>query len=357
MKQRSKILLVDDNLLNINILEEILDEYELETAVTGDKALKKAKMFRPDVILLDIMMPGMNGYEVCRHVRKTEVIKRAKIIMVSAKALVSERLEGYEAGADDYITKPFDENELLAKVRVYVRLKHAEELEQIQSELLKLLCLHRNNPLSGVITPLEKVVENKKMDAKKRDSTIEATYHSLISLQFFFEKVLTLSEMKSGRFGFSFGEADLCEIIREAASAVQQKASTRNVVICQILPDSAVTTLDWDQMLNTLITLLDNAVRYSPRKANVMIRAARDGQGLYVKVTNKGKVIDPDFIPSLYDEFTYIDTASNSHMEWKGLSLPIAQSVIAAHGGRIEVESTKKTGTTFTLRLPNEVKT
>ena len=351
MKPKSKILVVDDNLTNINILEEILTgDYQLEHAMTGDYALKKALLFRPDVILLDIMMPGMDGYEVCERVRANSTICRAKIIMVSAKALVSERLQGYEVGADDYITKPFDENELLAKVRVYVRLKYVEELEQIKSDLLNLFCLHRNNPLSSVITPLEKLLEDKKLKDSQRDSIIESTYHSLISLQFFFEKIFTLSELKSGKFNFAFGELDLCEAIRTAAAEVQPKASAKGVVICQVLPESAITTLDWDQIVTVFITLLDNAVRHSYQKANVMVTASKGPDGYCVKITNKGKMIDPDFLPKLYDEFTYMDVSDSA--EWKGLSLPIAQSIVTAHNGKITVDSTKKSGTTFSVYLP-----
>ena len=124
MQPRSRILVVDDSPTNIKIAKVTLGEiYHLATAVTGEEALQIAPDFQPDVILLDIMMPGIDGYEVCREIRGNPALRNTKIIMVSAKAMVSERLEGYEAGADDYITKPFEEDELLAKVRVFLRLK------------------------------------------------------------------------------------------------------------------------------------------------------------------------------------------------------------------------------------------
>ena len=128
-RTRGRILVVDDTPTNVAIMEEILEErFELATAYSGEEALDVVVDFKPDIILLDIMMPGIDGYEVCRRIRDDEALKNTKVIMVSAKALVSERLAGYEAGANDYVTKPFEEEELLAKIQVFLQLKFAEEL-------------------------------------------------------------------------------------------------------------------------------------------------------------------------------------------------------------------------------------
>ena len=134
MQRQSRILLVDDNPTNLAILEEMLgDEYRWEAATSGEEALEIAPDFQPDLILLDVMMPGINGYETCRRIRANPALRNVKIVMVSAKALVSERLEGYDAGADDYLTKPFEEKELLAKVRVYL------SREQMKREIMEML--------------------------------------------------------------------------------------------------------------------------------------------------------------------------------------------------------------------------
>lgn len=126
MEEKDRILAVDDDPNNIAILEELLsDDYHLRTATVGKEAIRVAMEFRPDVILLDIMMPGMNGYEVCRQLRKHDALECCRIIMVSARAMASERLEGYEAGADDYITKPFDGDEFLGRLRACLRQSRA----------------------------------------------------------------------------------------------------------------------------------------------------------------------------------------------------------------------------------------
>ena len=124
MQEKSTILAVDDNSINLAVIEELLEsQYNLITVSTGIDALKIAQEFRPDLILLDIMLCGMNGYEVCQQVRQNSSLRHTKIIIVSAKAMESDRLKGYQAGADDYLTKPFNGEELLAKVSTNLRPK------------------------------------------------------------------------------------------------------------------------------------------------------------------------------------------------------------------------------------------
>ena len=124
MQEKNKILAVDDNSINLAVIKELLgSQYNLMTVSTGLDVLKMAQEFRPDLIILDIMLPDIDGYEVCQQIRKSSLLRYTKIIMISAKAMVSERLKGYQVGADDYLTKPYDGEELLAKVCAHLRPK------------------------------------------------------------------------------------------------------------------------------------------------------------------------------------------------------------------------------------------
>jgi len=141
---KPRILLVDDSEINLKVLEQLLKaDYELCRATNGVEALAKVRQFSPDLVLLDIMMPGMDGYETCRQIKAGPLGKFTPVILVSVKASTAERLEGYEAGADDYIVKPFDHDELVAKVKIHFRLRSAMEdlwsangkIHQFNSEL------------------------------------------------------------------------------------------------------------------------------------------------------------------------------------------------------------------------------
>ena len=132
LTKKARILIVDDDPVNVEIICEILgSDYNLATANGGREAVSSAEQFKPDIILLDIMMPDINGYEVCRIIRRNKELKLTKIILVSAKQMLEDRLEGYKAGADEYISKPFDAEELKAKIKIFLRLKSVEEIEKI----------------------------------------------------------------------------------------------------------------------------------------------------------------------------------------------------------------------------------
>lgn len=137
MEDRYKILAVDDDPANLFIVSEMLgDEYDIKTATSGEEAFLVLDKFTPHIILLDIMMPGMDGYEVCQKIKSDYRFSKIKILFVSAKDMVEERLAGYQAGGDDYITKPFDQDELLAKIKVYLRFRYKSE-DSLEEEIVK----------------------------------------------------------------------------------------------------------------------------------------------------------------------------------------------------------------------------
>ena len=350
MRQNGKILVVDDNATNIAILEEVLgDIYQLRTAASGEQALTTLLDFQPDVVLLDIMMPGIDGYETCRRIRANPANNNIKVIMVSAKAMVSERLKGYEAGADDYITKPFEEDELLAKVRVYLRLKSVEEVDQLKSNLLTLLNHETRTPLNGILQPLELLMSDTAVDAEVRKMCLDLVNKSAERLHQLFEKVLKLCAMKAGKWDFKFAMADLSEIVAKAADDVAALASEREVKI-DYDAAQAIAHVDAKEMKFLITSLLDNAIRFSPPGGHVVVDVCADPGNLRLNVSDQGDGIDPNHLDQLFEEFN--ESAVTHHAEGQRLSLAIARQVAMAHEGTIKVDSQKGAGTTFTVELP-----
>jgi two-component system sensor histidine kinase/response regulator len=352
MAQLNRILIVDDHPTNIAVLEELLgDTYPLTIATSGEAALDRAVEVAPALILLDVMMPGIDGYETCRRLRALPMLHPPKIIMVSAKAMVAERLRGYEAGADDYVTKPFDHQELLAKVRVYLQLQSLEEVELLKSQMLALLNHEMRTPLNGLIAPLQLLRTDADMAAEERQMLLEMAVHSATRLERLCEKVATLSAMHAGHWDLQCVTVDLREVVRRALEAVTADAAARPVTIIPECPEVALTSCDPHQMQGVVLTLLDNAIRFSPPGGQVRVHVAREAAHCAVRVTNTGAGIDPTYLPRLFEAFAPADIAH--HTAGLGVGLAIAQQITLAHHGTIDVESAPDTGTTFTVRLPH----
>jgi signal transduction histidine kinase len=346
-----RILIVDDNPVNVSLLEDILsDEYQhIATAGSGEEALEVAETFHPTLILLDIMMPGIDGYETCRRIRETQELRTTKVIMLSAKALLAERLHGYEVGADDYITKPFDEDELLAKVRVYLRLKSLEEVDLLKSDLLGLLSHETRTPLNGIIPPLELLVAGEVDDPEEQQMLLEMALHSAKRLLTLFDRVMTLSSMKAGTWDFRRTPVAFEEIVREAVAMVTADSASPAVRVHVEVVNEVTTYMDAQQMRETIGSLVENAVRFSPPEGCVEVKVWRDEAWICVTVTDQGPGIEPRILPHLFDGFAEADMLH--HATGQGLSLAIAQQVVRAHGGTIDVMSTEGC-TAFTVRLP-----
>jgi len=351
IQPRNRILAVDDDPIDIANLRKLLGrDYDLKTAATGEQALEIAAEFRPDIILLDNMMPGLDGGQVCRQIRADAGLRHTKIIMVSGKSLVCERVQAYQAGADDYITKPFDKDELLAKIRVYLRLKSVEELDQFKSNVLMLLSHEARTPLNSLLAPAEMLVSEEQMDAEERKLLIEMVYSASKRLHRFFENVMLLSCLKSGKCQLKPAPTNLCDLVREAIAETATQAAERNVEIEEIFEGDPLACLDREQIKRTLKAMLENAIRFSPPGASIRVCVSGDDTAACISVTDRGEGIDTDYLPYVFEELS--DPDIDHHSQGQGLSLAIARQVVQQHNGTIRAESTKGAGATFTVRLP-----
>lgn len=354
MHPRSKILAVDDDAIDIMTIERLLGErYELRTATTGEEALEIAADFLPDIILLDNMMPGLDGGQVCRQIRADTALRHTKIIMLSGKSMVSERIEAYEAGADDYITKPFNEEELLAKIRVYLRLKSVEEMDQFKTDVLTLLSHEARTPLNNIIAPAEMLMSEDEIDAEEQKVLIEMLYSSAKRLHRFFENVMLLSCLKSGKQPFNSVQANLCDIIHKVICGKQAQAADRKIEINEKFESHPTICFDPQQINRVFEAILDNAIRFSTIGESIDVCVTGDDESVSVSVTDRGQGIDSDYLPYVFEELS--DPDIDHHSKGQGLSLAIARQIVQQHNGTVTAQSAEGCGTTFTVTLPIKV--
>ena len=346
-----RVLAVDDNARNLLIIEKSLaGEFELVTAKSGEQALEIAPNFRPDLILLDIMMTGIDGYETCRRLRASRDTTHCKIIMVSARGACSDRLAGYAAGADDYVTKPFDSDELLAKLRVYLRLKSVEEIDRLKSDLLGLLSHETRTPLSGILGPSALLLDDPGLTDEQREF-VEMIRISGMRLLGLIEKVMYLSELKSGLMPLEIQQLDAADLAMRSVASARRAAKRDDVAVELDVEDGLQCEGDPHHLGFALEAMVHNALRVSPLSGVVRLAIGGSVDGTTIRVSDRGPGIAPEFIARVFDEFA-VDSLLN-HAEGHGLSLATSRLIAEQHGGGLTVQSRPGNGAEFRFLLPS----
>jgi CheY-like chemotaxis protein len=355
MAVRSKVLAVDDNGTNIMLYEELLEEsYELETAADGQEALEKVAAFKPDVVLLDIMMPGMSGYEVCTEIRQMPVIGPSiKVILVSARNTTEDRIIGYEAGADDYLIKPFDEDELEAKLKVFLKLKSMEEIDQLKSAVMSMFSNETRTPLNGILGPLQLLQSNNETNTpQERSNWLNLISKSAEDLQSLVEKVLLLSKLRSGQHKLRLQDEGSADLLQHLVYSVQQVSSARGIDVSVVEAPEAQLPVDRDLIMKCLMTLVDNALNFSKSGSSIALGGAQHGNEYRFSIADATHQVDPSVLESMWGEPANDERPEAQSLEGQSLSLSIAREVAAMHRGKITVASNDEEGTVFTLALP-----
>ncbi len=352
MNDQKRILVVDDNPTNLFLFEELLnDEYELKTAQSGENALENFRDFDPDLVLLDIMMPGISGYEVCREIRRIDADSHRKIIMVSAKNATTDRLDGYRAGADDYITKPFNEDELHAKLNVYLRLKSVEEVDHYKTEIMSILCHETRTPLNGVIGPVEMLIEeNEGMSADERLKWLSVISRSADRLLRFIEKSLLVSRIRGEGLELKPQTVPLIDLAESAVNRLNTNAVNAKVALKIEDRQAGAVDVDPDYLTQVVESLVENAISHSEADQTVTIELLHGDSSESIIVRDQGTGIAADRLDRIFEPFSRIGNRDSA--DGQCLSLHIAREIVQLHGGTVGVESELGQGSRFTVTLP-----
>jgi len=351
---QSKILIVDDDPMNVYILKEILgSHYELSTADTGEEALKIAEEFKADLILLDIMMPDLDGYELCRRFRENQSLAFTKIILVSAKSMLKDRLEGYKTGADDYITKPFDPEELKAKVAVFLRLKSVEEIERVKDDIINVFSHETRTPLNAIIGFSRILEESADLPEVEREAVIHIR-ESGRELMEMVEKTILLSNLRKGGWALRPRRVSLRTLVDIVEVKLTGLLEEESISINNQLEADLILEMDEELMVTAVAFVMDNAVKFSPEGSSLKISAERDERGLYLNIRDYGKGVPEDKLKTLFTEFLVEDVTH--HGRGHGLGLSIVYHVMKLHGGDVQARNNPDgIGCTFVLFFPRNL--
>jgi two-component system, sensor histidine kinase and response regulator len=362
--RQGSVLVVDDEESNRMLLSALLerDGYRVALAQDGKQALESIAHEIPDVILLDVMMPGMDGHTVCRQIRVNPRTAHVPVLMVTALTEREDRLTGIAAGANDFLAKPIDVPNLRLRVRnaVYSKqlhdqvqddLRRLKSLEDLRDRLVHMLAHDMRAPLTVISTTLELVITESANQSAPWVGDLQSTINACHRLIGMINCMLDVSRMECGQLPMKCAPYDLLDICRDATQVAIPSAHEKELDV-RVNGEPVFASVDRDIVRRVVINLLWNAIKFSPARGKLIVDVTSASGNVKVSVTDQGPGILREHHQRIFEKFGQVQSARQGSATGSGLGLTFCKLAVEAHGGRIGVESEVGQGSTFWFTLP-----
>ena len=370
--EQGLLLVVDDVEANRDVLGRRLQHqgYEVEAVESGALALEAVRARTFDLILLDIMMPEMDGYEVLRQLKADPVTRPIPVIMISAIGEIESVVRCIEMGAEDYLPKPFNKTLLKARISASLEKKRArdreirlfaqletnygrlQELEKNRDDLTDMIVHDLRTPLSSLLAGLQTMPMIAPL-APAQTECYDIAMRGGFTLLHLINDLLDISKFESGTLKLETKTLNAQVLIKEAREQVIASAQLMEIEIeVAVAPDTPAFRGDGAKLRRTLVNLLGNAIKFSHQNGHIEVGArAQNGEVLFW-VTDQGEGIPPDAFAQIFEKFGQVENRKAGRKMSTGLGLALCKMVVEAHEGRIWVESEIGQGSTFWFALP-----
>nr|MDZ8049680.1 ATP-binding protein [Nostoc sp. DedQUE02] len=356
----ARILLVDDNADMRDYVARLLSkQWQVEAVNNGVAALAAVSLQPPDLVLTDVMMPEMDGFELLSALRSDPKTKGIPIIMLSARAGEEAAIEGLQAGADDYLIKPFSAQELVARVDSHLqmaRLRQELSSNRLKDEFLATVTHELHAPLVAILgwTRLLRLNQLDRSTALRALDTIERSANNQAML---IEDLLNISTILSGKVHLNREPVNLTSTVGEVMQTMFSDAQAKRIQIVgtrrQSLQKDICVCGDLIRLQQVFSKLLHNAIKFTPTGGSVEVQLDIFDSWVAISISDTGIGISADFLPHVFDRFTQEELPSRHTPGGLGLGLAIARQLVELHGGTIEAASEGVgKGATFTVKLP-----
>ena len=353
------ILVVDDSVIALHMVNYHLREtdYDIVFVRSGEEALRRIDAIQPDIVLLDVVMPEMDGYEVCRELRQNPAWQDLQIIMLTSLDETDSLLEGLDAGADEFLPKPLNGEVLRAYIVSALRRKQKVDDLQLRLE-------HREKMAAMIVhdmrNPISAMQINSQLLQRKMVDSVDSKYLERIQsqtryLQRFTNDLLALSQADDNALNLKCQPVDLLDLIQTVINDYQEAAHLRQITLKLDLPASAPTvTVDPALMRRLIENLVQNAIKFSPMNTAITISAdftAGADPEFTLNVTDEGTGISPTYRERIFEQYE-ISQLKNEGVHQIGLGLAFCKMVTEQHGGQIFVtDNPNGNGSRFVVRI------
>lgn len=356
MDSKDKILIVDDEPANIFLLELMLeDKYELIKADNGKEAVRLVETDLPDLILLDIMMPVMDGLEVCKILSDNKKTRDIPIILVSAKIQDEDVEKGLDLGAVDYIKKPVSETELKARVRTALRIKHREDelkrLNKLKNDFLHIVSHDLLSPFTSILNSsgllLNRDFSNPLNDIQKE--LIDIINRAAQKQLKYVKDILTLALQESDTFVLTIEECCMKELIDEIIKLHKFTADGKEISLINHVPENFLLSFDVNKISQVITNLISNSIKFTPRGGRIEVSAKEEDCNFIVSIKDSGLGMAEHKIKELLGDGKVYSTEGTEEEIGTGLGIKICRKILDAHKATFQIESEENQGSTFTI--------
>jgi len=368
------ILVVDDTAANLQLLSRMLkgSGYRVRPVPSGRLALQAALSRPPDLVLLDINMPEMNGYEVCRAFKEHPALKDIPIIFISALNDTENIIAAFDAGGVDFVVKPFQFREVRARVDAHLRIRQLQReleaanaqlaeslgqqraLELLRDNLVHMLVHDMRSPLMGITTYLQIIQEDAStlLSDDLREDIVQARSCSTV-LTSMINDLLDISRMEASEMPLRRERCELADIVKDGVTALGGLTLNHDV---QTTGD-ATAYCDREVITRVITNLIGNAVKFAPLGSLIRVELAMEGDAPRVTVVDDGPGIPPEHRDRIFEKFKQLEPGRKTRFPRAGLGLTYCKLAVEAHGGQIGVCGEEGEGSQFWLTLPPELAT
>lgn len=361
MMETARVCIVDDNVIARETLADLLypENYELLLLESGLTLLARMESLKPDVILLDVMMPELNGFEVCQRLKAHPQWRHIPIILVTALDSKDSLVRGLDAGADEFVSKPVNGSELRARVRSMLRVKQQyDKLNvtlQLREDMASMLIHDMRTPLSTIALYTGLVLQRQNLAANDLQA-MQTLQSEVRHLEALINDMLLLAKMEQDKLLLNLGPHDLCRLLQELVEQHALLAQLRQIHVNLELPASPlVANVDETLFSRMVDNLLANALKFSPTASTVTLRLwaldeQQTGLSFHIEVIDEGAGIPEEERRNIFDKFKIV-SLKREGLSQIGLGLALCRLVAEAHGGQVYVTGNQPQGSVFTVEF------